>query len=278
MPNIHIPLEHQSAPNFKYDPGLAREAATDEVKQTRDWDRFDREMDAPEHHDLNIEILKQRAHVQKLTYQPEEWVEENLEVYAANVAKSKGQRLAGQERWEGDEAEEQRLVNILHPSQVMRKLRMAGVDARDQESPHARIWLNDWTTAGLVGVNAWVLPQEIDEEGYLVELADAKSQEQKDRITANYLACRARRKVQKTITSLQEPYGPEWSVMRFNEYGIPVKEKFRGWRTAMLVLIAAEILTEEEVDRAFGPPIGEPASWYRQTLQSYRQIKLGKAI
>ena len=274
MPNIHIPLEHQSAPNFKYDAGLAREAATDEEKRNRDWDKFDREMDAPEHHDLNIEILKQRAHVQKLTYQPEEWVEENLEVYARNIAKSKNQRLQGQERWEEEDAEEQRLIRILHPSQVMRKLRMAGVDARDYESPHARIWLNDWTTAGLVGVNAWVLPQEMDDEGYLVQLAEASSQAQKDLLTENFQACRARRKVRKTITSLQEPYGPEWSIMRFNEYGIATKEKYRGWRTAMLVLIAAGILTEEEVDRAFGPPVGDAAAWYRQTLQTYRRIRL----
>lgn len=278
MANIHIPLDQQSAPNFKYDPGLAREAATADEARDRDWDKFDREMDAPGHHNLNIELLKQLAHVQKLTYQPEEWIEENLEVYARNCVKSQNQRLQGQERWEGEDAEEQRLVNILHPSQVMRKLRMAGVDARDYESPHARIWLNEWTTAGLVGINAWVAPQEMDEDGYLVELAEAKSQEQKDRITANYLACRARRKVQKTITSLQEPYGPEWSVMRFNDYGIAIKEKFRGWRTAMLVLIAAEILSEEEVDRAFGPPLGEAGAWYRQTLQSYRQIKVGRAI
>jgi hypothetical protein len=276
--NIHIPLEHQSAPNFKYDAGLAREAATAEQKRDRDWDKFDREMDAPEHHDLNIEILKQRAHVQKLTYQPEEWVEENLEIYAANVAKAKDQRLEGQERWEGEEQEKMRFVNLLHPSAVMRRLRMAGVDARDYESPHARIWLNDWTTAGLVGVNAWVAPQEMDEQGYLVELADARSQAVKDLITENYLACRDRRKVRKTITSLQEPYGPEWSIMRFDDHGIATKEKYRGWRTAMLVLIAAEILTEDEVDRAFGPPLGEAGAWYRQTLQSYRQIKLGRSL
>ena len=66
--------------------------------------------------------------------------------------------------------------------------------------------------------------------------------------------------------------------MRFNEHGIATKEKYRGWRTALLVLIAAEILTEAEVDRAFGPPLGEAGAWYRQMLQSYRQIKLGRAI
>ena len=92
------------------------------------------------------------------------------------------------------------------------------------------------------------------------------------------MACREGRKIQRTLTSLQEPYGPEWSVMRFNEHGVATKEKFRGWRTAMLVLIAAGVLTEEEVDRAFGPPMGEAGAWYRSQLQTYRQIKLGRAI
>ena len=278
MPNIIIPLEHQSAPNFRYDPVLAREAAKPEEAAGRDWDAFDREMDRPEFHDRRLELLKMRGYLDKLQHNPAEWVEENLELYAKNCAKAKAQHLDGQARWEGEEAEKRRMVNILHPSAVMRKLRSAGVDARDEESPHARLWLNNWTTAGLVGVNAWVAPQEMDDEGYLVELAEAKSQAQKDLITENYAACRARRKVRKTITSLQEPYGPEWSLVRFNEHGVAIKEKYRGWRTAMLVLIAAEVLTEDEVDRAFGPSIGEAGAWYRATLQSYRQIKLGRAL
>jgi hypothetical protein len=166
------------------------------------------------------------------------------------------------------------MVNILHPSAVMRRLRLAGVDARDSEHPNARIWLNDWSAAGLVGVNAWVAPQEMDEEGYLHSLRYAETQRQKDLLTANFYACRAGRKVQRTLTSLQEPYGPEWSIMRFNAHGVATKERYRGWRTAMLVLIVADILTEDEVDRAFGRPLGEAGAWYRSQLQVWRRIKL----
>jgi hypothetical protein len=118
----------------------------------------------------------------------------------------------------------------------------------------------------------------MDEEGYLLELSTAKSQATKDYLTANYAACRQHRKVRKTITCLQDGYAPEWSIMRFNDHGVAVREKYRGWRTAMLVLIVSEVLTEEEVDRAFGPAIGEPGAWYREQLQTWRQIKLGKAI
>jgi hypothetical protein len=295
MANIHIPIEHQSAPSLRYDPVLAREAALVEdpnAASRLDWDKFDwaavqqrtserrnmknlnfdREFDVPGHYDPAIALLR------RMENDPNGWVEENLELYEANRTNSKQQQLPDQQRWEGKEHEEQRLVNVLHPSQVMRKLRMAGVDARDEEHPHARIWLNDWTRKGLVGVNAWVAPVEMDREGFLLELSYATTQRVKDILTANFHACLNHRKVIRTMTTLQDPYGPEWSIMRFNEYGVATKEKYRGWRTAMLVLIAAEILTEEEVDRAFGPPVGEAGAFYRHQLQAYRQIRLGKAI
>jgi hypothetical protein len=291
MPNIIIPPEHQSAPNLRYDPGLAREAAAfQNPQQERDWDEFDwaavrqrtserrkmknlnfdREFDRPGYYDPAVALLR------RVENDPSAWVEENLELYEANCAKARQQQLPGQERWQGREEEQRRLVRIMHPSAIMRKLREAGVDARDDEHPRARIWLNEWSAAGLVGVNAWVAPQEMDEEGYLLELSRATTERQRELLTENFHACREGRRVRKTITSLQEPYGPEWSVMRFDERDIATKEKYRGWRTAMLVLIVAEILTAEEVDRAFGPPIGEAGAWYRQQLQVHRQIKIGR--
>ena len=285
MPNIIIPVEHQSAPNIRYDAGIARAAeevrtpaeriAARRAMTTQD---FDREMDQPGYHDPAVMQLKERALLRRIENNAQGWVDENLELYEANCAKAKDEQLPGQERWEGREAEESRMVNILHPSQVMRKLRLAGVDAREQEHPNARLWLNDWTRGGMVGVNAWVAPQEMDEEGYLYELSTATTQRVKDIVTDNWMACREGRKVRRTITSLQEPYGPEYSIMRFSERGVATKEKFRGWRTAMLVLIVAEVLTEAEVERAFGPALGPAGAWYRAQLQIWRQIKIGKAI
>jgi len=293
MPHIIIPVEHQSAPNLRYDPGLARAGA--ELKDRheagrRDWDQFDwaavrqrthdrakmknldfdKEFQAPGHLDPGIGMLR------RLESDPSAWVDENLELYETNREKSKPQRLPGQERWE-EEHEESRLVNTLYASQILRKLRAAGVDARDEAHRDARIWLNDWSSAGLIGVNAWVAPIPMDEAGYLEELAHVSTQRQKDLLFDNYMACRQGRKVQRTLTSIQDP-GPEWSIMRFNQYGVATKEKYRGWRTAMLVLIVAEVLTEEEVDRAFGPPLGEAGSWYRAQLKAYRQIKVGRPI
>jgi hypothetical protein len=294
MPNIIIRPEDQAAPNLKYDGGLARAAAEfrnpNEGKR-RDWDEFDyrhmqgalaqrramhnddfdREMWAPGHDDPAIALLS-RAETS-----PSQYVEENLELFESNRMKARDQWLPGQERWE-EQHEKDRLVNILHPSAVMRKLRAAGVDAREEEHPNARIWLNSFTRAGLVGVNAWMKPEPMEEEGYLLELSYATTQRQKDLLTDNFLACRAGRKVRRTLTSLQDPYGPEWSVMRFNPHGVATKEKFRGWRTAMLVLIYAGVVTEEEVDRAFGRPSGDAGDFYRQMMKSYRQIKIGRSI
>ncbi|HTH42887.1 MAG TPA: hypothetical protein VL498_06965 [Terracidiphilus sp.] len=293
MPHIIIPIQHQSAPTLKYDPGLARAAA--ELKggreiRDRDWDQFDwaavrqrtldrkkmknldfdREFDTPGHYDPAISMLR------RVENDPSAWVDENLELYESNREKAKRQHLPGQERW-AEEHEKERMVNVLYASEVLRKLRAAGVDAREEEHRDARIWLNDWTRHGLVGVNAWVSPVAMDEAGYLEELAHVSTQRQKDLLFENYMACREGRKVRRTLTSLQDP-GPEWSIMRFDEYGVATKEKYRGWRTAMLVLIVAEILTEEEVDKAFGRPIGEAGSWYRQQLKVYRQIKVGRPI
>jgi hypothetical protein len=308
MPNIVIPLRHQSAPTLRYDAALAREAAeaSDKSKASRtDWDAidwealhpeaarrrrmvnqdFDREFDRAEYHDPNLQLLEQRAFLEKIELRPQAWVEESLELYERNCETAKAQWLPGQEKhWGGDdhqkqmEAERERMVNILHPNAVMRKLRAAGVDARTSEHPNARIWLNEWSINGLVGLNAWVKPQEMDDEGYLLGISQATSQAQKDLLTENYMAARAGRLVRKTLTSLQEPYGPEWSIMRYNERQVATKEKYRGWRTAMLVLIVADILTEDEVDRAFGPPIGEASAWYREQLQTWRQIKAGRVI
>jgi hypothetical protein len=79
----------------------------------------------------------------------------------------------------------------------------------------------------------------------------------------------------KTITTLQYPYGPEYSIMRFNHYNVPTNERYRGWRTALLALIVAGVLTENEADRAFGPAVGEASIFYRQQLQHERTVRMG---
>jgi hypothetical protein len=194
-------------------------------------------------------------------------VEIMLQEYEKNYHASASQRWPGQERWQGKENEEMRLVRIMHPHQVFARLRKAGIDARI-ESPYeyiyvpdgktgkivprrretstGRLWLHDEVKGGRCGISAWVYDWRTGER---------------------------RRKM---VTSLQYPYGPEWSIMRFNEYNVPTNERYRGWRTAMLALMIDRVLSEDEVNRAFGPVILNRASeLYRQTIQHHRKTWAG---
>jgi hypothetical protein len=181
--------------------------------------------------------------------------------YAKAYAAAEPSRWKRQELWQGSENEEMRLVNIMHPHAVFRKLQAVGVDARieapsfwvwgiddhtgmmtmmKKERSDGRLWLHDDAVKGRVGVSAWVRENGI--------------------------------RIRRCVTSLQDGCGPEWSVMRFNEWNVPTVEKYRGWRTAMLHLILAGVLTEDEVDRAFGPVVDNDASWfYRHSLEGYRR-------
>jgi hypothetical protein len=203
-------------------------------------------------------------------------IEAEQELFEENYRSAHERRWKGQDRWKGRENEEARLVNILTPASVIRKLIAAGVEASTEPAvqwvyaaddktgilvptpkvlSQARLWLHDnvvymkgtsETHAGRVGVSAWVWD-------------DA-----------------AGRRVPRCLTSLQYDCGPEWSLMYFDTFDVPTRERYRGWRTALLALITNDVLTEEEVLEAFGPVNASPASeLYLQTLQGHRQRKAG---
>lgn len=181
--------------------------------------------------------------------------------FEKNYAEAATRRWKGQERWIGRENEEMRLVNILHPHAVFRKLQHAGVDCSIEPPIHyvwqqdfetgkmveqkreryaGRFWLYDFAREGRIGIGAWKNKQRIH------------------------------------VTSLQYPYGPEWTLMRFDQCDVPTNERYRGWRTALLHLILAGVLTEDEVDRAFGPvKLNRASEFYRQQLQQHRQKTRG---
>lgn len=198
-------------------------------------------------------------------------IEAEQELFEENYRAAHARRWKGQERWKGRRNEEMRLVNILHPHEWIRKLQVAGVDAsiepavswawvpddntgllalKPKTRSTARLWLHAEavylkgtaeTHAGRIGVSAWVK----DENG---------------------------EPVPKCLTSLQWDCGPEWSLMHFDQLDVPTAERYRGWRTALMVLITNGVLTEEEAERAFGPVTANEASeLYLATLQSYRQ-------
>jgi hypothetical protein len=170
-------------------------------------------------------------------------------------------RWEGQERWQGRENEEMRLVNILHPHAVFQKLRDAGVECSIEPAidwvwdidhktgltvplqrtrSAARFWLHDVVIRDRVGISGWV--------------------QRNGRRTVQY------------ITYLQHPLGPEWSLMKFDDFDVPTYERYRGWRTALLRLIQEEVVTEDEVDRAFGAVTENAASeLYLEQLDAFRK-------
>ena len=205
----------------------------------------------------------------------QETIEAEQELFEENYRSAYARRWKGQNRWMGRVNEEARLVNILTPAAVMRKLIAAGVEASIEPAVRwvygvddktgllmpmpkvlssARLWLHDdavymkgtsETHAGRVGVSAWVK----DEEG---------------------------RPRPKCLTSLQYDCGPEWSLMWFDALDVPLRERYRGWRTALLALIINDVLTEAEVEKAFGIVNPSPASeLYLETLKTHRERKAG---
>jgi len=76
---------------------------------------------------------------------------------------------------------------------------------------------------------------------------------------------------------VQLGFAPELSIMEFDEHGIPLAEKFRGWRTCLLQLILKSVITEEKADEVFGKPkTTEAFHRYNATLQSFRNA--GKSL
>ena len=69
---------------------------------------------------------------------------------------------------------------------------------------------------------------------------------------------------------------PELSLMNFDDYGVPLAEKKRGWRTVTLQLLLKGMLSEEVADKVFGKPGDSPAfSRYKAILFSWRNRDKG---
>jgi hypothetical protein len=64
---------------------------------------------------------------------------------------------------------------------------------------------------------------------------------------------------------------PELSLMNFDQYGAPLAERRRGWRTCLLQMILKGIITEEKANEIFGKPRPDKAfDKYNSMLQAFR--------
>jgi hypothetical protein len=69
---------------------------------------------------------------------------------------------------------------------------------------------------------------------------------------------------------VQNGYMPEYSIMRFDEHGVPLNERRRGWRTCLLQMILKGIINEKDVNRVFGRACGPASERYNKMLYGFR--------
>jgi hypothetical protein len=70
---------------------------------------------------------------------------------------------------------------------------------------------------------------------------------------------------------VQRGWMPELSIMDFDDHGIPLAEKFRGWRTCCMQMVLKGMLTEEQINKHLGPPKQTDAyGRYNAFMQSCR--------
>ena len=75
------------------------------------------------------------------------------------------------------------------------------------------------------------------------------------------------------VCGVQVGYMHEYSSMHFDERGLPLNEKWRGWRTVLLRLIQLGHVTEEQALKVFGEPTEAGSRRYREQLYYWRNRK-----
>jgi hypothetical protein len=63
---------------------------------------------------------------------------------------------------------------------------------------------------------------------------------------------------------------PEFSIIEYGPQDQPIKETKRGWRTVLLRLIRADIITERQVNEKFGYASGPASVPYLRQLYQHR--------
>lgn len=237
-PAIVIPRRHQSAPKEHWSEREIQLAA-EEIATGQ----FVVPVDEEEHFNYGpTQALAQHPRVQEALARLErereesntqEAAEKAQMIFELNAAAQQADQWDGQGRWVGKYNEEMRIVNIMTPFTFMQRLYASGI-------PERRVWLNSFA----VMKRAALLAREFDFA------------------TATYTEVQ--------VGTLQYPCGPEWMVMRFNEYGVPTTAKYLGWRTALLSMISLGVLTEQEAHKAFPVAEGPASEWYREQLAVIR--------
>lgn len=267
---VIIAPEHQSSPKT-----TEMEKAVREVAQEIYDGKFVPELNS-EFFDVGFSaLLEQHPQIQELVakLQTEEVPKTNAEylekahmLYEVNEMFRKGFKWDGQERWMGKYNEGSRTVNLMTPTQFIERLVAVGISA---EAEPREVMVRH--------PNPAYNPFAIDNtEAQFIDMPMVKSDKQiylGARVVENCVGLFAKvwneeKKVleDRRVNRLQVPLSPEWSVLRFDEFDVPVNEKYHGWRTALLSLIVNRVITRKQAEQAFGKPKGEAGSFYRKQL------------
>lgn len=338
-PAVQIPRKHQSAPKehwadvevmkaaheiqegryvADYDPegesaldglglslsaGTAKGITTGEKPTLADM-QFTREMNELSRHPRVVEAMERMQKEIDDNPDSDEAIERSCMLWEMNEAASRGQKWAGQDRWEGKENEEMRQGRILSPQEFYSEL--CAVIGRE------RVLLSEYgyktsPDAKSARVGLYVRNPEWKGESPMLEMAHVKAAELKTAAEKELVKAKRLRlahhdaEADKTfqmagnmiqaatemhmerqqieaeapkqflrVGMLQWPYGTEWMLMNFTEYGVPTTAKFLGWRTALLTMVRHRVITEEEALEAFPLGTGPAGDWYLKQLYTRR--------
>jgi hypothetical protein len=79
------------------------------------------------------------------------------------------------------------------------------------------------------------------------------------------------------VCGVQVGFMHEFSSMHFDKRGLPLNEKWRGWRTVLLRLIQLGHVTEQQALDVFGDPTESGSRRYREQLFCFRNRKRDEA-
>lgn len=283
-------------------------------RPTLDEFQFTRDMNELGRHPRVVEALEKMK--QEIEDNPldDRTVELSWAMHEALERQSYDQRWNGQQRWEGKENEEMRHGRILTPQQFYSELTAvigrdrvlmsdeAVLPFPDAKSGRVPLYVRNPEFRGVeqaVIRNARTASSENLRGAAEIELTKAKRLRlAHHNADADKAFHRAGDMIQTATEVLMErdfeqytapkqfirvgvlqwPCGTEWMLMQFDEFGVPKKAKYLGWRTALLTMIRHHVITEDEAMKAFPIGSGPAASWYLQQLYRRRNTAKREAV
>lgn len=94
-----------------------------------------------------------------------------------------------------------------------------------------------------------------------------------DKLTLVYSDCWATKRPE-VACWVPNGFMPEYSIVRFDEHGVPVNEQFRGWRTCLLQMILKGIVSEKTANKYFGYAVGPASARFNSTLYEWRNRRI----